>query len=252
MAMEEETTAKPPAAPAPHLRRIALPMTLGALAALACWWAAGETLGLYLGVLFMVALLAPVLAAGAGRSAWPFTQVELDEGDAAAPDGMALLAALVAAGAVVDGTALVLLAGVVRGTIGIGQWLRVYVLLLSYAAGGVGVVHLAARLGVPRLIAGAAVVVAGGAWLTWPVWLSPWLTDGLVSLLSPCHPVFALNRAVEHLGLWSEQAGVVYRHTSLNQDFPYALPTTIWPAVVLHLMICVAGALPALWHRTGR
>lgn len=240
--MPDEAT--DPVAPefALHLRRIALPMAMGAAAAILCWWAAGVTLGLFIGVLFMIALLTPSFAAGARVES---TSANEAANMIATPP---LLTRLIAGGAVVDGSALVLLATVAVGVIGFMQWLQVYVVLLSFAAALVGIVHLLSRLRAPATLAAAVAVIAAVAWLTWPVWLSAALSDSLVGMLTPCHPLFAINGVVQHLGLWTEQAGVVYHHTPLNQDFAYALPASIWPAVVLHVMVFVAGALPRLWH----
>jgi len=47
----------------------------------------------------------------------------------------------------------------------------------------------------------------------------------------------AINGLLRHLGLWSEQAGVVYHLTNLNQDIPHRLPDSPWPAIAAHLLL---------------
>ena len=85
------------------------------------------------------------------------------------------------------------------------------------------------------------------AWLSWPVWLSPWIAgrDRLVAWLVAAHPLFALDGALRHLGPpWTEHHWMYTRLTVLNQDVFYSLPGGVGRAVVLCAGIALACLLP--------
>jgi hypothetical protein len=94
--------------------------------------------------------------------------------------------------------------------------------------------------------ASAIATILALAWLTWPVWLSPRLTGPsaatTVKYLTWMHPLFAVNGVLTNLGAWSHLP-IAYRYlTTLGQDVPYALPTSIWPAALVHLVLGIAVA----------
>jgi hypothetical protein len=189
-----------------------------------CWWLAGPGLAFFLGEIILSALyLPPIALAQAGAARWP--------APCAATIGIA----------VVD---LLSLPWVDVSTF---EWLRCTLICLtfSFAMCGTGVALTRFRLGAP--VAATSTVIVALAWLTWPVWLSPWLTQGLVNWLVPAHPLLAVNGVLQHLGSW-DRAPIAYRQlTILNQDIPYHLPRSIIPAVALHGAVgLLVVALP--WH----
>ena len=132
-----------------------------------------------------------------------------------------------------------------------GEWLQCALVLEAYAWALAGVAVLLWRIHLPVPIAALLVVVIGLLWLTWGVWLSPWMTQGLADWLSPANPLLATNAIVRHLGTW-DHAPIAYKAlTVLDQDVPYRLPRTILPAVLLHILIGTPGmALSFLRDRT--
>lgn len=118
-----------------------------------------------------------------------------------------------------------------------GQWCKASLLLASVATLALGVTRLLVRWHLDPTIAGTLVILTMGLWFTWPVWLASVLLgphgDALVDWLTPAHPLFAMNGLLSHLGIWT-QMPIAYRIMNLNQDVLYALPETIWPAVLLH------------------
>jgi len=99
-------------------------------------------------------------------------------------------------------------------------------------------------------------MLVGLAWLTWPVWMSPWIAgrDELVGALVRPHPPLAVNGVlVGEAGMW-HQRQFAYHLTTLDQDVPYVLPTSVWPAVLLHGIVggvCLGavGLLPLARRR---
>jgi hypothetical protein len=70
------------------------------------------------------------------------------------------------------------------------------------------------------------------------VWLVPNLpesrVDSIVNFLIRFHPLFAVNGVLKQLGDWPHWP-IAYRDlTTLGQDIPYSLPTSILPACVVH------------------
>jgi hypothetical protein len=214
----------------PSLRQVilaaAVPFTLGTVGAGAGWFAAGDTLGFWFAGIAIVAILVPPLAA---RHDTPFD-------------------ALLAAGSVIDGVGVVWLASVFFTATTSLQWLAAYVLLAAFGLALLGLV-LALRHGTGATVAAGITVLLAIAWLTWPVWLSPWLAGSRGALVAawlvPAHPLFALNRIFVELGMWTQQP-LMYRLTSLGQDVPMSLPASVWPSVVTHAAIALATAGPVL------
>jgi hypothetical protein len=207
------------------LRPAAVPFALGLLLTAGCYWAAVPSLGLWLGGLVVVALLVPALTLA--EEGW------LDR--------------IIAGGSVVDGVAVVWLVAVFTSETGFVDWLRCYVLLAAWAAAVWSIAILLERVRMGRVAAAAVTVVLALAWLTWPVWISPWLTGpraaAVVDALVPVHPPMVINGALRHLGIWTQHP-VAYRLTSLGQDIAYALPLGIGRSALLHVLI--AGAAVAV------
>jgi hypothetical protein len=199
-----------------YMRAYVPALAVSAAGMVACATAAGAgSLGFFLGAMAMLAISIPPLVAGQER----------------------LIDRLLAAGGAADGVAAGAIFAVFAGACSWGQWLQVYVLAIAWAAMLMAFVHLLIEVRVNRWAAAGMAVLFSFAWLLWPIWLSPVLTAALANWLTPCHPLFAMNAVVRHLGLWSEQAGVVYHLTSLNQDIPHRLPASAWPAIAAHLLL---------------
>jgi hypothetical protein len=135
----------------------------------------------------------------------------------------------------------------------IGQWCAAAVLL-----GSVAFVSLAATFALENarlhpVLAAAAVVVIGVAWLAWPVWLSPWL-DGsvprrLTAMLVEIHPPLVANGILTATPPWTELT-VAYHLTVLNQDVPIAMPMSILPCVGSNLFLGLVLVVPCYWPLT--
>lgn len=192
-----------------------LPAFLISIAAGAwCRGAVGPTLGLFLGSLLMTSLIAPPLALARGiRKSW------------------------VPACGVFLGMALVWAASLSAADVTVFEWLRCCLVLATFIVGLAGMTTLLSALGMPRSPAAAVTILLSLLWLSWPVWLSPWLTQPVADWLVPANPIFAINAALQHLGTW-DRAPLAYRAlTVLNQDVPYRLPATIAPACILHSIV---------------
>jgi len=199
----------PPAGQTPGVARVlVVSVIVGCLAALPVAWAAGPSLGLFLGELAMTALLAPALGAYlAGNSTRP---------------------AIVGLPGFLTPLVLAELWPVFDGFISQSQWVSAVLVLTTFAAAGFFGARCLTSLKVLSLSTSAAVVqFTLTLWLTWPIWMSGVLstTAGprIVGWLVPWHPLFATNSAVLPLGVWPQQA-IAYHLTILGQDVPYALP----------------------------
>lgn len=194
-------------------RCAAYPLALGLVGAALCYLAAGRSLGFFLGALAVACCIVPPLVAGASDR----------------------FAAVIVAGAVIDAIGIAWLVAVLRGDLTILQWLGCYIVLAAVVFGLAGAAW-ALRHVVGPLASAAIVVAVAGAWLTWPIWTSPWITTEAAAWLAPAHPPLAINRVLLELGVWTQQPWM-YRHTTLGQDVAFALPRTIWPCVLLHAIM---------------
>jgi hypothetical protein len=170
---------------------------------------------------------------------------------------------LLIAGSSVDAAGVVWLVVLIMGWIdGVGasartsvvQWFGAYLLLACYAIAIAGIVLILRRMRMNDVLAAASTVVAGLAWLTWPVWLSNALVGeaggSLVRWLIATHPLMATNGLLSHLGVWSEQP-LTYHLTHLGQHIPYTLPRTPLVSIALHMvlgaaLLIVAAGTPAV------
>jgi hypothetical protein len=192
-----------------------------ALLTIYCYLAAGPTLGLYLGGLALAMLVTPQFAI-AHRA--PIERV-------------------LAVASVVDGVGVVWLVALFRSDLTFGQWLAAYVLLAACAFSAAGVTLALARY-MGELFASALTTVLAVAWLTWPIWLSAWIEHAAVvraiDWLVPFHPLLAMNGLLVRLGVWGE-GPLMYQLTSLGQDVPYSLPSSIAWSAGAHVLL--GGAL---------
>jgi hypothetical protein len=150
---------------------------------------------------------------------------------------------VLAVASVIDGVGIVWLVALFRSDLTFGQWLAAYVLLAACAFGAAG-----AALGLARclgdLFGSALTTVLAVVWMTWPIWLSAWIQHVAVvraiDALVPFHPPLAMNGLLVHMGVWGE-GPLMYQLTSLGQDVPYSLPSSIALCAGAHLLL--GGAL---------
>lgn len=151
----------------------------------------------------------------------------------------------VPASAVVIGIALVWAASLTAADVTFWEWLRCCLVLTAYVCALSGISAFLNSVGIPAAPASAIAIVLGLLWLSWPVWLSPWLTQSISDWLVPAQPAFAINSVLEHLGTW-DRAQIAYQKlTVLNQDIAYSLPRSIAPAIIVHAIIGAGGLLAA-------
>jgi hypothetical protein len=201
--------------------RSSLPaMVISMAATIWCRATVGPTLGLFLGSLLLTTLVTPSLAlAEEGHGFW------------------------IAMVSVIVGTAIIWLTALTAADVTAWEWLECSFVLAAYVFALAGVARLFAALRVPRPPAAGVTVLLGLLWLTWPVWLSPWLTQAMADWLVPANPVFAVNSVLKHLGTW-DRAPLAYRLlTVLNQDVPYRLPGSIVPACIAHALLGTGAVL---------
>ena len=196
-----------------------LPFTIAAIATCFVLLAAGNLLGLYFGGTVTAILILPPLVA---RHDDPFE-------------------AFIAAGSVIDGVGVVWLIAALLSPTTLAQWLAAYLVL---AACGLGVFALGMLIRcATRSTASAAItVVVALSWLTVPIWLAP----AVAARLSVIHPLMALNRVFIEQGVWTQQR-LMYQLSTLGQDVPYSLPSSIFPCVFAHGLMAVSLGWPAWW-----
>ena len=136
-----------------------------------------------------------------------------------------------------------------------GDAMRCVLVLAAYALALAGLTAALCRIPhAPAALASFLTMLLGLAWLTWPVWLSPWLpgNDRLVAWLGPLNPLLAVNAALKHMGLWDEQR-LAYRLTALVRDVTYAPPGGVWRSALFHLVLggALLGAV-VMWRRSKR
>jgi hypothetical protein len=171
---------------------------------LLCYFAAGPTLGLFIGGFFVAAFFAPV--------DWK---------------------------TVAAGVALIWLIPLFQTADTFYEWLRLAALLICFAAAIASINFFLKSIGVHPTFSAAIATLLALAWLTWPIWLSPQipdLSDNLINNLVALHPPLVANGVLHAEAPWTERI-IAYRLTRLNQDTPIHLPTRIWPSAALHLTI---------------
>jgi hypothetical protein len=198
------------------------PFVLSLVLTFGCYLAAGPSFGLYLGGLTLAMVLAPPLVMA--------YRPRIEQ--------------LIAAASLVDGVGVVWLVAMFRSDLTFAQWLSAYVLLAACTLAVTGLAALLLRLlGRPEP-ATALIVLFAMLWLTWPIWLSAWIDHPVVvraiGWLAPVHPLLAMNGLLLHLGVWGEWP-MMYKLTSLGQDVPYSLPSSVAISAAFHFLF--GGAL---------
>lgn len=123
------------------------------------------------------------------------------------------------------------------------SWAASVGVLLAYGLALAGLACLLERMGAASLFAAAVVTAAGLLWLSWPIWLAPWVRDaGVAAWLVAPHPLLTLNGILRdwYPVPWAQHV-LAYPLTNLGDDVPYSLPTGISWAVALHLPLGIAG-----------
>jgi hypothetical protein len=198
-------------------------LALSVAAMVVCHVVLGASLGLFFAGVFLCGLLVPPLAVAERGLARP----------------------LAAAGSVVAGVAGVWLYVILRPHPEgepyprLEQWPPCVMAAGAFAFALAGLAVLLRFARVTPAVASFVALLVGLAWLTWPVWMSPWIAgrDELVAVLVRPHPLLAVNGVlVGEAGMW-HQRPLAYHMTTLDQDVPYVLPTTVWPAVLLHAVL---------------
>ena len=224
-----------PDAPLPRLGlAFIFPAIISAGVGWLCYMAAGVSLGLFLGALILIGLIAgPLMAA---EETW--------------------LGRALAAVGIIHGVVGVWLYATIRGELDLGLWAASYLVLATMvlAIGGLTALLQSWRIG--RIGSGAIVTGLMLAWLTWPLWLSPALHgprgDRIVAWLVPAHPIFAVNGVLrERLGYWAEH-GIAYNLTSLGDDIAYSVPDNVLKCMLAQLGVAVACAGLAMVRRRRR
>ena len=209
----------------------ALPAFLLAVVAMVvCHRTVGPTLGFFFGGVMLAAIVVPLLVVGEDGQARPWG----------------------AAAGAVAGVAAVWLWVTLRPHLpgqpypDLGDWFRCTLVLAAFAfCLAAGSLLLRAARVTPAL-AGFLVLLLGMAWLTWPVWLSPWLSGRgrLVAWLVPAHPLLAVNGVVRHISAPWDEHPLAYNLTVLNRDVSYPLPEGVFATVALHVMVGTLALLP--------
>jgi hypothetical protein len=215
---------------APTCQRYAAALAAGSIALLTSgvsWIATGATLGLPIASLTFASLILPPVIVIPRQSA---------------RGKMLTITAVCAAIGITWIFALISSAGMI-------PTLEMLLVLAAYLFALGGIALLLAALRFNSTLATAVTVGLSFAWLSWPIWLSSHLTEGrLLSLLVSTHPIFAINGTSDAFGIWTQQH-LMYRLTALGQDVPFALPRSVLPCLIAHLIVGAACMLPALIHR---
>ncbi len=212
------------------------PLLFVMIGGVACYASAGNSLGLYLGVLIVLTLLIPPLTLTESLSA----------------NCLIVLGAILLPLCVVCLLPTILSDPEQRPLI--SEWLAVCLLVIAYAtalAGLSAILRLATR---SAILSAALTVTIGLTWMTWPIWASStWKggeSEAAVARGIALHPAMAVNGQFSRaLGNWTEQS-VAYHLTELGQSVNFILPQSIWPCVLLHgLLGAVLLAVPHLVSR---
>ncbi|HZL37155.1 MAG TPA: hypothetical protein VFC78_17680 [Tepidisphaeraceae bacterium] len=197
-----------------------VPFLASLAVAIACYLSSGVSLGLFFGPILLLAFLAPPLA----------------------------MAEPTLAGRLVASIAMALpiwLVWIILGGVGAFADLRVGLVLISFVLALAGCASLLDHLGLGTTFAAALTALLAIAWLTWPVWLSPWLTgpaaQRLVGWLAFAHPLLSLNGVLfKQFNFWDRYTIAYQQLTTLNQDMLYALPRSVFWTFAIH---CGFGGL---------
>jgi len=188
-------------------------------------WLIGPNLGGAFWIVVVVALLAPIAASGSRD----------------------LLSALFSVSGVVVGVAMSATALLSHDAFSVGQALAVAAAAIALGASLAATVRLLLLIRFAPVLAGAVVSLLALAWLSWPVWLSPWLTfassGDWATRLAAVHPLLSINAVVQQFGFWT-QSKHIYRLTTVGQNFQVGLPSGVMKCAMFHLVIAVLVSVP--------
>lgn len=206
------------------LKQIAFPTALAVVFTSVAYAASGANLGLLLCGLF-----------GAG-----FTLALCDQ-----PKLPVVIRTLQCA-TIIHAVAVVFLIAVFASRVSFLQWLQSYAVLVAVSSTFFAL-----------LLAGSNSKLIALLWIIWfasPVLMAHAMLaqhgQNVADFITRYHPLFAFNRVLLDQGLWTG-GDIAYRFlTPLGQDVPYALPETIWPCVIGHLLI--TGVCLLVWRARRR
>jgi len=220
-----------------HFLSVALPpLLLSALAAIGISWAAGWSLGTFLGGLLLTTALVP-----------PATVAHDNLRDRLTCLTMTVTPIII----------LWLIATCQTETL-FREWLGCTAVLITYATALAGLATTFRTIRLSATVSAALTIVLGLAWLTWPIWLSrTWdgeSSEPTVARWSALHPALVIQ--IPNLGAWSEQS-IAYHLTDLNQTVPYQAPPSVWKCVLAHgiagaVLLGFATSFPARTPRRAR
>jgi hypothetical protein len=218
-----------PAQPVPphHRHRAAyfhalLPLFFSLLIGWACYAVSGVSLGLFFGPILLITFVAPGLALSENeRIPRLLTCVALTL-------GIAVVWLLVGD-----------LSAALVGDLSAANALRCCGVLAAYIFALAGFAAILVRFKIDSVYAVTITVAIGFAWLTWPVWLSPWLygshAEQIAHWLATAHPLMAINAVLfERFNFWDRYTMSYQQLTTLNQDVFYTLPKGVAAMIVLH------------------
>jgi hypothetical protein len=203
-----------------RLLSVALPpLLLSAVAAAGIYWAAGWSLGTFIGGLLISTVLVPPVIVAQER-----------------PRDRLLALTLTVTPVII----LWLIATCQTETL-FREWLGCTAVLIAYALALAGVSAALRAIRLSATVSAALTVVLGLAWLTWPIWLSrTWDGDAsapAIARWAAVHPGLVIR--IPNFGAWPEQS-IAYHLTDLNQNVSYQAPANVWTCVLAH---GVVGAL---------
>jgi hypothetical protein len=212
-------------------------LLLGVVAGGLCWWAAGPSLGLFLGGVLLSAILIPSLVAAESK----------------------LKQQLASTIGVVTGIAAVWLVATLaphppgQPLPSLLEWLECTAVLTTFALALGGMTATLVHVKLNPSLASFLTLLVAAAWLAWPVWLSPALPghDDLVHALAIPHPLVAINSVLPQMGLWTQQP-LAYHLTTLNHDVALPMPGGIGWTVGVHGLIGAALISGTHWRRKQR
>lgn len=218
----------------PLVRSALVPLILAIAATATCEVAAGASLGVYFGGLFVLTLLVPPLVLGQPRIGWR----------------------IVSAAAVTVGVSAVWAVTAARSATSAGEWVAAAGVATAYTTALLGIASILSKPRLPIVLASAVTVMAGFAWMTWPIWLSPELraqSQTRVQWLVRLYPPLVLNGVLKQTAPWTEQT-LAYHLTNLNQDVPFQLPDSAAACIAVHSAVGLAliGASCAPIRRRAR
>jgi hypothetical protein len=193
-------------------------------------WAVGRSLGLFFGGLAFAAIVtAPLILS---ETNWK--------------------SRLIITAAVFAAIALIWLACIFNNAITLPEWLGAAVVLVVFAFAASGLAALLNRFRIPPTTSAALVILLAIAWLSWPIWLAPWLqgdsAERTVTWLVAANPTFAIQGALTQAFPvpWAQHA-IAYRLTNIGDDIGYTMPASILRCAISHGLLAIIAWTAAHW-----